>query len=264
MLTGGRRSTRKGRGLDFDQIREYQAGDDVRCIDWPGSARAGTGTLLVRQYMHESSRVLLLAVDISSSLFFSSGIARKYDTTAQVAVVISLIADYGGDAIGLFLFSDEQELYIRPGKGRAHVQKLIRILCTYAPKGKSTSFDAAYKKIIGLAHKDMIVVCISDFIGIQDTLYVRAVAHAHTMIAIRCLDQCEQTLPAIGYISMVDPETEQLVTVDMRASSGAQVLLRERLMEQNTLFARYNTPVLDVTSDKDFIHDMVRFFKRSM
>src|SRR5579862_8407903 len=119
-LVGDSRSAVKGEGFEFDQIRDYQMGDDVRAIDWNSSARMDK--LLVKQYIQERNRTVILAVDVSASTLFSSDDALKSDIIAQLASVLALVADYGKDTVSLLLFSDEIELFIPAGRGRQHVR----------------------------------------------------------------------------------------------------------------------------------------------
>src|SRR5665647_3240289 len=122
-LVGDSRSAIKGQGLEFDQLREYQMGDDVRFIDWSSSARMDK--LLVKQYIEERNRTVLLAVDVSASTFFSSDQELKNESMAQIASVLALVADYGKDHVGLILFSDEIEEFVPPSAGRMHVRLIM-------------------------------------------------------------------------------------------------------------------------------------------
>lgn len=263
IVPGDSRSMQKGVGLDFDQIREYQMGDDVRFIDWSGTAR--TGTLLVKQYVQERARVILVAVDVSSSSFFSSGQERKCDIMAQVASVFALVAEYNNDSVGLLLFSDTVELYVPAGKGMDHVRKLMRILFTYEPKGARTSFDAIFKKLADLQRKDTIVMIISDFIGELETIYCTIVARLYSLIAVRCLDKNEHVMPGIGFMTLVDVETGEMVAIDTSNNAKkVDILLAARIDEQNVFFKKKGIDVLDVSVDQLFIGDMVRFFQRRM
>lgn len=262
---GSNRSNQKGAGFDFDQIREYQMGDDVRCIDWLGSARSGV--LLTKHYVQEISRCVFIAVDVSRSTVFSSGEMCKSDSIIQAAAVLSLIAEYNNDEIGLLLFSNKVELYVPPRKGMNHVHNLMSILCTYKSKGVSTDFDAVFKKLVGLKRKDMLVFLISDFIGEMQSVYCETIARLYSLIAIRCLDKNENVIFCKhfygGFVSMVDIETGEMVTVNTRNNKGKlEDVLQARINEQSMFFKRRGINVLDIATDRPFISDMVRFFKR--
>src|SRR5581483_4637751 len=132
----------KGSGFEFDQIRDYQLGDDIRFIDWASSLRMQK--MLVKQYFEERNRTIIIALDVSSSGLFSSSDEHKLATMAQVACVLALVAEYGKDAVGLLLFSDTVELYLPPSRGKAHVHELMRKVMGYVPeKGKKTNITVA-------------------------------------------------------------------------------------------------------------------------
>jgi uncharacterized protein (DUF58 family) len=289
-LPGDGRSYQKGFGLDFDQIRDYQVGDDVRFIDWTASARMNT--LLVKQYIESRSREIIIAVDVSGSTAFSSSSLRKADSIAQVASALALIAEHGNDRVGLILFSDKIEAYIPPRKGLAHVRAIMARIFSHQAAGlpadsqdsrsssgrhavqaelegaqkknKETDFGALFKKLAALKRKDAIVCMVSDFIGAIPQEYSGAMARLYTLVAIRCLDRNEYTLPAIGFIPVRDIESGVTVLLDTRAKRNNQLagLLDMRIKEQDGWFKRQGIARLDVHTHKNFIDDMVGFFKR--
>lgn len=261
MLIGESRSAQKGVGFDFDQIREYQMGDDVRFIDWSGSAR--TGTLLVKQYMQERSRIIIVALDVSRSTLFSSGTDRKNHTMAQVASVLAFVAEYRNDYIGLILFADNVEVYVPPRKGKRHVQNLISLVFTHEPQGVKTCFEGVLKKVAEIRHKNAIVFLISDFIGELPSRYCALLGRLYTMVVVRCLDKYELDFPRIGFVPMVDIETGEQVTIDSREGrTSVRTLLMSRMSEQDAFFKKYGMEVLNISSGKPFVGDMVYFFKR--
>lgn len=259
LLPGGARSVQKGVGFDFDQIREYQMGDDVRFIDWSGSARMDT--LLVKHYIQEQSRVFIIALDVSRSTWFASGNDRKCDTMAQVATVLTFIADYRNDYVGLILFTQKVELYVAPRKGKQHVHMLISLIHSYEPKGERTCFEAVFKKLAEINRKDAIVLVLSDFIGELSMRYCAVVSHLYMAVMIRCLDKRESELPAIGFVSLCDIETGELVDIDTRGTP-MRAVLASRIREQDAFFKKYGMEVLNVSSERSFVSDMVRFFTR--
>src|SRR5579872_1195696 len=233
-LIGDSRSAVKGSGLDFDQIREYQSGDDVRFIYWKSSAR--TGNLLVKQYIEERSRVVLLAVDISASSFLGSTETLKHDIIAQVASVLALVTDTGKDRIGLILFADDVELYIPPASGRAHVHRIMEQVFGFEPKKRTTSITSALKKLAQLKRRDALAFVISDFIDEKiDSSYLSLVSRMYDCIAIRCLDPRELELPAVGFVFMQDPETDDTILMDLRKKSVGTLkqIMHDRVENQN-------------------------------
>lgn len=265
-LSGDRRSAIKGSGFEFDQIREYQIGDDVRSIDWKSSARMDS--LLVKQYMQERNRVIIIAVDISASTQFSSGERLKSAVIAEVASVLSLVADYGRDAVSLLLFSDEIELFIPSGRGIQHVRMIMERVFTYQAKKKQTRVEVLFDKLLEMARPDSIVLLVSDFIdsAIIESKKLSIVAKKYDIIAIRCLDSNEHLLPSVGFLTIKDAETGFESELDLRSQSraGESTFLRDRLHEQELLLKKNGIALLDIAIDKPFVGELVRFFRRRM
>lgn len=153
-------SAQKGSGFEFDQIREYQVGDDVRFIDWNSSARSNK--ILVKQYIEERNRTIMLLVDHSESTFFGSSRFLKSQVIAQIASVLALVADYGKDHVGALLFTDEVTSVIPPKRGRQHVREIMGHVLSTPAAGK-TSLTCVLKRLIELQKRDAVVFIISDF-----------------------------------------------------------------------------------------------------
>lgn len=265
-IIGDSRSVVRGSGFEFDQIREYQIGDDVRYIDWNSSSRSNS--LLVKQYRQERNRTIILAIDVSASSLFCSGNQLKSDIMAQVAAVLTLTAEYAKDVVTVLLFSDEIELYIPAGSGRQHTRVIMEKLFAYQSKSKKTRIACAFDRLMGLRLPDGILFLISDFIDItlQDSKRILSlVARKYDFIAVRCLDANEYELPSVGFITVVDSETGQTVLVDLRKKSGAASLfLKNRLREQEQLFKRNGVALLDIMADRHFVNDVIKFFRKRM
>ena len=264
-LVGDSRSALKGTGFEFDQIREYQQGDDIRFIDWNASARMDK--LLVKQYIEERSRVVLLAVDMSASGYLGSTDTLKHDIMAQIASVLALVTESGKDRVGLILFSDEVEYYLPPGRGKFHIHTIMEYVFGYKAKSKKTNLNSVFKKLAQLKRRDAITFVISDFIddGI-DSSYLSLVSQMYDLVAIRCLDNREYELPAVGFLPITDTETGEAVLVDLRKKHQPIMhdFLTTRLLEQDKLFKRYGVRVLDVANHSSFIGELIRFFRRRM
>ncbi len=263
-MVGDSRSALKGTGFEFDQIREYQPGDDVRFIDWKASSR--TNSLLVKQYIEERCRTILLAVDISASGILGSGDTLKRDTVAQVASVLALVTALGKDRIGLMLFTDQVEKYIPPARGLSHAHLLMQELYGYTPRGKKTNISAALKKIAHYKQKDAISFIISDFIDTAlDPHLLGHVARKHELYALRCLDQRETELPSFGFLPIEDSETGQRLVIDTRKKdNGINAYLKERVAAQTKLFKQKGITLLDIANNHTYIADLIRFFRRRM
>jgi uncharacterized protein (DUF58 family) len=262
-LVGQSSSAVKGSGFEFDQIREYQQGDDVRFIDWKSSARMDK--LMIRQYIEERNRSILLLVDISGSSFFGSGSRLKFEVIAELAAVIALAGEYAKDHVGLLLFSDQVELFIPPNCGQRHIHHLLEELFSYKPKHVKTSITVALEHVAKLHIKNAIVFLISDFISASFKRALNVVARKHDVIAVRCLDKNELAMPAVGFLTVVDDETGDETVIDVRsATSAVNHYCHERLYEQNRNFSLCGVDLLDIKSTQPYIHDMVKFFKKRM
>lgn len=263
-LVGDTRSALKGTGFEFDQIREYQQGDDIRFIDWRASARANK--LLVKQFIEERSRTIFLAVDISASSFFSSTSQLRHDILAQVASALALVAEFGKDKVALILFSDRIETYIPPGSGKFHVHTIMQTLFGAELRHKKTNIAVALEQLAQFKRKDAVVFMLSDFIDTNFEKQLGLVAAMYDFIAVRYLDKNEHAVPTIGFVDVEDIETGHIYTVDMR-KKGAHYIneyLATRITEQDNLFTKYGVDVLDLVNDKHIIGDIIKFFRRRM
>jgi uncharacterized protein (DUF58 family) len=263
-LVGDNRSAVKGSGFEFDQIRDYQMGDDIRFIDWHSSARMNT--MLVKQYVEERNRTIVLAVDVSASRSFSSTHALRSELIAEIASVLALVGDYGKDSVGLLLFSQDVELFIPPATGRKQARIIMEKLFTYQATRATTSIKSALTYLAALQRRDAVVFLISDFIDDGFEPLLRVVAKKHDLIALRCLDAHEQTFPDVGFITVQDSETGSECLLDTRrAGAGAlSGFLHKRMVDQSTLFRRCGVDAMDITIGKPFVGDLIRFFRRRM
>lgn len=260
-LVGSSRSAIKGLGFEFDQIREYQVGDDVRTIDWNASARMNT--MLVKQYIEERSRTIIVVVDVSRSMLFGKDAEGKYERVAWIACILSLVATYGSDRVGCLLYADDVELYIPPGSGQTHVHRIMQTLFEYTPHKKTTTISVALKHLLGPQHKRSMVFLISDFIDDSLEQYLAQAAKRHDIIAIRCLDTYECVLPSFGLFSVADQEDGSAGMLDLY-TQDTNALLAQRLAEQNALFKRCGITCVDNRKGDAFIGELVSLFRRRM
>lgn len=264
-MVGDSRSAIKGSGFEFDQIRGYTFGDDIRFIDWKASAR--NNTLLVKQYIEERSRTIYLLVDISKSSFFGSRGSDKWSRIAEIASILSLVAYHGKDQVGLVLFSDQVELMVSPSSSLSHIHMLIETLLTTKPKQSQTNISAALKYFLSLKKQNGIVFLISDFIDDAMDAYLSQVAKRFDTIAIRCLDPYEKALPSVGFITVQDVETGLEGELDIRKKKRDYIkaVLSERLIHQDRLFKRNKIDLFQTPfNGDDYIVSLVRFFRQRM
>jgi len=264
-LVGDSRSAIKGSGFEFDQIRDYSFGDDIRFIDWNSSAR--NNKLLVKQYIEERSRTIFLVVDVSQSSSFGSGQSNKNSRIVELASVLALVAQHGKDRVGLVMFSDKIEAYIPPGNSLQHVHHIMQTMLSFKPKQSKTDISQALQYLLAMKKSDAIVFLISDFIDETLDTYLAQAARKYDLIAVRCLDANEKAIPAVGFITVEDLETGELIELDLRDRRNNEVkrFLTARLDKQNKLLRRCGVDLVEISPQKaDYLAEMVTFFRRRM
>ena len=251
-------SARKGSGLEFDQLREYQQGDDIRFIDWNSSARQDK--VMVREYIEERNRTIMLVVDGSGSQFYGSSNQLKQDLVAQVASVLAIIADQCKDSVGLILFEDEVKTVIPAKRGRKHVHAVMEQLFEHQGS-KKTSLKKALERLIAMNRKDMVVFLLSDFIDTGYEKLLKMVCKKYETVAIRCLDKCEQDFPSVGYVQMVDAETGEQAMIHAKSLPG---ILQARLKETDDVLKKCGAELLTLQTTQPFVGQLVLFFRQRM
>lgn len=263
-LLSNTKSLSRGTGFDFDHLRNYYPGDDVRFIDWKAVGRLQAVT--VRQYKDDRSRLMLIAVDVSASTLFSSGVMYKPDLLAQMAAIIALVANYSGDRVGLVLFSDELELYIPPLSGVAHVQKIVEAIFKHKSNKKNTNVEVLRKVLVQLRTKDIFLFLISDGILTEGVGFISLLARMCHLIMVRCLDKIEMVVPSGGFLEMIDIETNSVALVDLRSSGVLRInkYLSNRLIEQDRMLKSLGVPCLSVNTHSALVRDTILFFNNTV
>src|SRR5271155_158519 len=216
-LAGEYHSVFKGRGMDFDEVREYSPGDEVRLIDWNVTAR--TGTPFIKKLREERELTILLAVDVSASGKFGSNLQSKRERAAEVASVLAFSAIRNRDKVGLLLFTDDIEQYVPPNKGRTHVLRVIRDILFHAPRRTGTDVAAALDFINDVLRRRAVVFVISDFIESPEAFerlrrQLRLTNQRHDLVLLHLRDRHEEELPAVGLLTLEDPETGEVMEID--------------------------------------------------
>ena len=260
-LIGNRRSIQKGYGLNFDQIREYQLGDDVRFIDWKSSARSNK--ILVKEYKEERIRTIMLMLDISSSSFFGSQNDPKFTVMTHIASILAFVADNAQDKVGLILFAENIESYIPPKTGIKHVYAILQKILLISSQRKKTNIQKALEYMASLKRKDTIVFLISDFIDNGYDKYLKIVARMYDLVAIRILDSVERQFPAVGLLQLHDLEAGTSTNIQV-VDKGLDInrVLAERIASQDLWFHQYNIRRFDVLCNKNYIDDLILFLQR--
>lgn len=204
-MAGEYHSAFKGQGMDFDEVREYVAGDEIRAIDWNVSARMQHPYIKV--FREERELTVLLAVDLSASGRFGSAGRERREGLAELGAVLAYSAMKNGDKAGLLLFSDRIEGHVPPARGSRHGLRLIRDLLGFEPVGRGTDLNGALRHIRRVQKRRAIIFLLSDFLAPLDPILLRSLAHRHEVIALSMHDPLEQELPAMGLVRMEDLES---------------------------------------------------------
>lgn len=262
-LSGDYHSVFKGQGIEFDEARPYQPGDDVRAIDWNVTAR--TGTPYVKRFSEERELTVLFLVDVSGSQSFGTGDHSKAARAAEIAALLAMTAQNNLDKVGLVLFSDRVVTSIPPRKGRTAVQRIVREVLAAEETCEGTDIRAALRFVSATHRRKAVVFLISDF---QDTGYERDLtvfARRHDVIACRLSDPAEFTLPAVGLIELLDPETHQTLLVDTSDRSVREAYAertRARREDQNRIFRRAGIDLLDISTAEPYINAVRALFRQ--
>jgi uncharacterized protein (DUF58 family) len=205
MLLGDYASAFKGRGWDFEELREYVPGDDLRSIDWNVTAR--TVTPFVKVYREERDMTVMLMLDVSSSLYYSGQGRPKHELAAEFAAIVAFLATKHKDKIGLIIFSDTVEHYTPPSKGRRHVWDIIRRVLTHKAQGQKTDLEGALRYLLNIRKKRALVFLISDYYASYTPALLRHLSSRHELVCARIHDASEDALPAAGLVALEDRES---------------------------------------------------------
>jgi uncharacterized protein (DUF58 family) len=263
LLGGEYHSAFKGRGMEFEEVREYQPGDEVRTIDWNVTARAGAP--FVKTYREERELTVFALVDVSPSEQFGSGRQQKAELAAEFSALIAFAAIRNGDKFGLILFSDEVEKYVPPKKGKKHVLRVVRELLAHEPRSPGTDIAEALRFLARVQRRRATVFLISDFIASGFEKDLSAVRAKHDVIAVRTSDRREVEMPDAGLITLEDAETGEIVVVDSRSARVRRLFqgrAQEERSQQDSLMRSLEVDELEITTGKDYVHELSRFFKK--
>ena len=262
-LGGEYHSVFKGRGMEFDEVREYQYGDDVRSIDWNVSARQGR--FYVKRYVEERELTVLLMVDLSASKDFGSVGRMKNELAAELASLLAFSAIKNNDRVGALIFTEGVEKYIPPKKGRKHVLRVVREVLAYQPVGHKTSISTAVKYLDNVLSKKSVVFLISDFFDEGYEKSLRVANQRHDLIAFPISDPREGALPDAGILQLLDPETGEMILVDttLRAvRKKYEKLWNEQVEMRNRIFRRNRIEFVEITTHKPYDIPLIKFFRQ--
>ena len=261
VLAGEYESVFKGRGMEFEEVREYQPGDDVRTIDWNVTAR--TGSPYVKRFVEERELTVMFLVDLSASGAFGSIRQTKNELAAELCALLAFSAIKNNDKVGLLLFTDDVEMFIPPKKGMRHVLRVIRELLFFKPRQAKTDIAGALDYLGRVTSKKAVVFLISDYLGTDFDRPMRVLAKRHDLIAVTVTDPLEARLPDVGLIEIEDAETGQMVLVDtssVAVRNQYERLGQDRARSLDRLFASMGVDQIPINTQEDYVRKLLRFF----
>ncbi len=261
-LAGSYHSVFKGRGMDFDEVRPYQPGDEIRFIDWNVSARSPD--IYIKQFVEERELTVFLLIDASASQYFGTGSKTKREAAAELSALMAFSATKNNDRVGLIIFTDQIEVFVPPKKGRKHVLRIISQILEFQPKETGTNIAEALDYFARMCKRRSVAFLISDF---QDSGYERAlhiVSRRHDIVPLVLIDPAEEELPAIGTAWFEDPETREVLAVDTQSRTGRR-RYREMVLSvrqrREKLLRRMKVDAVHVETNKSFLEPLVNYFR---
>ncbi len=261
-LSGQYESVFKGRGIEFDEVREYQPGDEIRTIDWNVTARMGHP--FVKKFVEERQLTVMILLDASSSSNFGTTKRYKKELAAEVSAVLAFAATQNNDRIGLIIFTDRIEKFVPPRKGLHHVLRVVREALYFTPKGKGTDIAGALRYLDNVVSRRAVTFIISDFMAKDFKKPLSIANKRHDVVAITISDPRETELPNAGIVELIDAETGRSFTIDtssekVRANyaKGASLMRKER----SEIFGSVGVDHIDISTDRSYIEAFIKFFK---
>ena len=254
----------KGRGMEFEEVRPYQPGDEVRTIDWNVTAR--TGEVYVKRYVEERELTVMLVVDASASENFGSVQQFKRELAAELTAVLSFAATTNNDRVGLLIFTDQVELFIPPRKGRKHILRLVRELLAFEPQSKGTDIRMALEKVNHILKRRSIIFLVSDFIADPESYRVAMATtnRRHDLIAVDLHDPMETEIGNVGLLAIEDPETGEIHWVDT-GSKAWRAAFRQRVEGARAgkvrAFRQAAVDHIDIGTEQDYVAPLAAFFQ---
>ena len=263
LFSGEYHTAFKGKGMTFSEVREYQAGDDIRSIDWNVTARFNNP--YVKVFEEEREMTVMLLVDVSASGEFGTQKQLKQDLITELCAVLAFSAIQNNDKIGVIFFTDKIEKFIPPKKGKSHILRIIRDLIEFKPENKKTDVKQALKYLTNVIKKRSIAFVISDFMAADFIDALKIANKKHDLVALRIYDKREQQLPDIGLVKFMDAETGTLKWVDtsdknIRIHFSATAKKHDALLKE--IFTKSGVDSADINTAESYIKPLTNLFKR--
>ncbi len=263
VFAGEYESVFKGQGITFDEVREYQAGDEIRTIDWNVTARMGQA--YIKKYVEERELVMMLVVDMSASTRFGSIAETKAEIAAEIAALLAFSAIKNNDKVGLVCFTDTVEHFVAPRKGKRHVLRVVRDILHFQPKQSGTNIETALAFVDQVLKPHSVVFLISDFKNTGYEKQLRLSSKRHSLIAITLQDRRELELPDVGLIELEDAETGETMVVDTRSEAARQLyteLNQHADAERRQIFRANQIDAIHIRTDEPYVKPLIQFFRQ--
>lgn len=261
-FAGHYHSAFKGQGMEFEEVREYQPGDEIRRIDWNVTARQGKP--FVKRFREERELTVMLLVDVSGSQDFGTAGQLKRELAAEVGATLAFSAIKNNDKVGLIGFSDRIERYVKPDKGTRHVLRVIRELLTLEATGRGTDIAGALDYFNRVTRRRAVAFLISDFLADRYERPLQVARRRHDLIPIAITDPREVELPKVRYVDLLDSETGELVTVDTSSAAFRREYQRRAAgstESRQKLFKKIKADAMELVTGQSYIEPMTRFFR---
>jgi len=262
-FAGQYESVFKGRGMQFDEVREYMPGDDIRTIDWNVTAR--TGKPYIKRFVEEREMTVIFAVDLSASGRFGTIAKTKNQLAAEFCAVLAFAAAKNNDKVGLLIFTDQIELFIPPKKGSRHVLRLIRELLYFQTPKRQTDIPLALDYLARVVRKKATVFVVSDFMQTDFQKAFGLLNKRHDCIAVPVSDPAERAMPKVGIIEFTDAETGETIVIDTSSSAFRGRFEGQSTQRFNKLkrdLGSINVDCVSISTGKPYINDLVQFFHK--
>jgi len=262
VLAGEYVSVFKGRGMEFEDVREYQAGDDIRTIDWNVTARLGHP--YIKRFKEERELTIMFLVDLSYSGEFGSMKQFKNEIATEICALLALSAVRNNDKVGLILFTDKIEKFVPPKKGKTHVLRVIREVLYYKPENKGTDISVALEYLLKVTKRKTVCFLVSDFITEGFERALRIANKRHDITAVSITDPRELEIPNVGFVELEDAETGGITLVDTSDRKMTERFNRfntKNMQDRANLFRGMGVDLIDVRTDSSYVEPIMKFFR---
>ncbi len=262
VFAGEYHSVFKGKGMEFNEVREYVPGDDIRDIDWNVTAK--TGVPHTKKFTEERELTVIFMIDVSASEYFGTKERPKSEVIAEICALLSFAANKNHDRVGILFFTDEVEKFIPPKKGKRHVLRVVREILSFKPKRRGTNLNVAFRALNDIVRRSATVFLFSDFFVSGYERLLKITHKKHDVVAICVEDSSERKFPGVGLINLEDAETGQVISFNSARKGFQKRFVQEseaRRLARQKLFSSINLDSIDIQSHESYVDPLIRFFK---